>query len=171
MPRKSSPPRAWSAVAVGAASSVSFPNRAPKGRNVRWDAHHIQLAAAAGFGAAVVSAGRYGYWLSQRRRLPERGRVWCGFASCVLLAFAGGSVSGALLIEALDARPLAAWASAVLLGVSTDLTVTTGPLRLLSLAMRITSRMLDSARTSIDMRESDTSKSSSASDSDSDLLR
>lgn len=138
---------------------------------MRWDSNHIQLAAAAGFGAAVVSAGRYAYWLSQRRRFPERGRVWCGFASCVLLAFAGGSVSGAMLIEALDSKPLAAWAASVLLGVSVDLTVTTGPLRLLSLAMRIGSKMLDSARTSIDMRESDTSKSSSASDSDSDLRR
>lgn len=134
-----------------------------------WNHEHIQLAAAAGLGAAFVSAGRYAYWLSQRRRLPERGRVFCGFSACVLLAFAGGAVSAALLVETLGHRPLAAWASAVLLGVSADLTVTSGPLRLLSLAMRVGSRMLDSARASIDTPTSDERASGNAQDSDSDL--
>ena len=138
---------------------------------MRWDAQHIQLAAAAGLGAAIISGGRFAYWLSQRRRLPERWRVFCGFSSSVLLAFAGGSVSGAVLAEGLDKIPLVAWGAAVVLGVSVDLAATTGPLRLLSLAMKISSRMLDSARTSIDTPTTDENRNLKSHDSDSDLLR
>ena len=136
-----------------------------------WNHEHITLIGASGMGAALISTGRYAYWLSRRRRLPERGRLWCGFASSLALAFAGGAVSAAFLVETMDAHRLAAWAMGSLLGVSVDMTIQSGPFRLLSLLMSTTSRMLDSARRSIDTPESDTKPNGTASDSDSDLLR
>lgn len=136
-----------------------------------WNHEHIAVIGASGLGAALVSSGRYAFWLSRRRRLPERGRLLCGFASSVCLAFAGGTVSAAFLIESMDGHRLAAWAMGVLLGISVDLTVQSGPLRLMSLLMRVSSRMLDSARISIDTSETDTTPNGKPSDSDSDLLR
>lgn len=92
--------------------------------------------------------------------------MFSGVCSAGLLGFLGGAIGGAIVSKPMTGDPEKAAAVGVLLGISVDLTVAAGPLRLLSLAMQISSRALESMRQSIDAKANSKPDDENSSDSE-----